>query len=151
MTRRDDLDGDFVFIDFDSYHDLKTAFAFGVNAGGAKGDFLISNDGQTADETWDPVWWVKTSIGSNSWIAEMKIPFSQLRFDNSGDGVWGLNIGLTNNLTLDLSLNPDFGRPVDALISSGQLFGNRQVWKSMIWGIKPTNVFLVKFSYRLGR
>ncbi len=93
MTRRDDLDGDMVFVDFDSYHDLRTAFAFVVTAGGVKGDFFISNDGQDDDETWDPIWWVKTSIGSESWIAEMKIPFSQLRFDNSENGTWGLEVG----------------------------------------------------------
>ena len=93
MTRRDDLDGDWVFIDFDSYHDLRTAFAFGITAGGVKGDFLISNDGQNNDETWDPVWWAKTSIGEKSWIAELKIPFSQLRFDNSDDGIWGIEVG----------------------------------------------------------
>ncbi|MDA3821924.1 MAG: DUF5916 domain-containing protein [Bacteroidales bacterium] len=93
MTRRDDLDGDLVFLDFDSYHDLKTAFAFAVTAGGVKGDFLISNNGQSEDETWDPIWWVKTSLTKSGWLAEMKIPFSQLRFDNSGDGIWGLQVG----------------------------------------------------------
>lgn len=96
MTRRDDIDGDFVLIDFDSYHDLRTCFAFIVNAGGVKGDYIISNNGMEEDETWDPVWWVKTSIGEKSWFAEMKIPFSQLRFDNSESGIWGLNVGRNN-------------------------------------------------------
>lgn len=95
MTRRDEMDGDLVQVGFDSYHDQRTAFAFVVNAGGAKGDYIISDNGRTEDATWDPIWWVKTSTGTGSWIAEMKIPFSQLRFDNSHTGTWGFNVGRT--------------------------------------------------------
>ena len=44
------------------------------------------------DASWDPNWWVKTSVNKEGWVAEMKIPFSQVRFDkNSADG-WGLEI-----------------------------------------------------------
>lgn len=91
LTRRDDLDGDMVFVDFDSYHDLRTAFGFITNPSGVKSDVIYTANNE--DETWDPIWWVKTAITDFGWIAEMKIPFSQLRFDNSGDGVWGLNVG----------------------------------------------------------
>jgi len=93
LSRRDDLEGDYVFIDIDSYHDLRTCFAFLLTAGGVKGDVLVSNNGNNEDETWDPIWWGEVSIGSNSWFAEIKIPFSQLRFDNSVDGIWGIDIG----------------------------------------------------------
>ncbi|HKK63427.1 MAG TPA: DUF5916 domain-containing protein, partial [Bacteroidales bacterium] len=92
MTRRDDVEGDYIMIGFDSYHDLRTAFVFTVSAGGAKGDMIMSEDGNNEDETWNPIWQVKTSVTKKSWIAEFKIPFSQLRFDNSVDGVWGFNI-----------------------------------------------------------
>jgi hypothetical protein len=91
LTRRDEMDGDMIFVDFDSYHDLRTAFGFIVNPAGVKSDLVFA--GNTEDETWDPIWWVKTSITDFGWIAELKIPFSQLRFDNSGDGVWGLDVG----------------------------------------------------------
>ncbi len=93
LTRRDDMDGDMVFINFDSYHDLRTCFAFDVNPAGVKSDLIFAENGTSQDETWDPVWWVKTSITNSGWNAEMKIPFSQLRFDNSGDGIWGINVG----------------------------------------------------------
>ncbi|MFZ5940423.1 MAG: DUF5916 domain-containing protein [Bacteroidota bacterium] len=92
LTRRDEIDGDIVAVQFDSYHDLRTGFTFFVGVGGTRGDMIMSNDGQNEDETWDPVWWVKTSTDNKGWFAEIKIPFSQLRFDKNGDDTWGLQI-----------------------------------------------------------
>jgi hypothetical protein len=90
MTRRDNFDGDWVGINIDSYHDLRTAFAFRVNAAGIKGDAAITEDGSSDDSTWDPTWFVKTSVDAKGWVAEMQIPFSQLRFANKEEHVWGL-------------------------------------------------------------
>ena len=90
MCRRDYFDGDWVEINIDSYHDLRTAFSFSVNAAGVKGDEAISNDGGNWDKSWDPIWYVKTHVDSKGWTAEMKIPFSQLRFANKKEHVWGL-------------------------------------------------------------
>ncbi len=92
LTRRDNTDGDMVAVIFDSFHDLRTGFMFGVSAGGVRLDEMMTNNGQNSDNSWDPNWWVKTSLNSDGWIAEMRIPFSQLRFkENSGD-VWGLEV-----------------------------------------------------------
>ena len=92
MTRRDDIDGDHVAIQFDSYFDKRTAFSFLVSAAGVKGDFLMSNDGDNEDDTWNPIWWVKTHIGAKGWSAEMKIPFTQLRFAKAEEQTWGLQV-----------------------------------------------------------
>lgn len=92
MTRRDGMDGDFVGIHLDSYFDRRTAFAFMVSAAGVKSDYIISND-RNEDYTWDPVWFVKTSFDSTGWYAEMKIPYTQVRFAKSDDYRWGMNVG----------------------------------------------------------
>ncbi len=92
MTRRDDIDGDFVGIQFDSYFDLRTAFTFLVSAAGVKMDMIMTNDGQNEDMTWDPIWYVKTNIDAEGWTAEMRIPLSQLRFDKKGSQTWGLQV-----------------------------------------------------------
>ncbi len=92
LTRRDQEDGDIVGIAFDSYYDLRTAFVFGVSAGGTKFDWVVSNDGQNEDRTWDPNWWVSTNVDEKGWVAEMRIPFSQLRFEKNGNGIWGLQV-----------------------------------------------------------
>jgi len=92
LSRRDTIDGDWVEINIDSYFDKRTAFCFGVNAAGVKRDTLMSNDGETRDVNWDPIWHVKVSSDDQGWIAEMRIPLSQLRFANTDDNTWGLQI-----------------------------------------------------------
>jgi len=91
LSRRDDFDGDYVGIVFDSYYDKRTGFSFVVTAAGVKNDLMYSNDGNNEDATWDPIWEVKTNTDSEGWTAEMKIPLSQLRF-NPDSPVWGLNL-----------------------------------------------------------
>lgn len=92
LTRRDNEDGDGVGVAFDSYFDQRTAFVFAVTASGVKYDWILSNDGETEDKTWDPNWWVKVSINPEGWVAEMRIPLSQVRFEKDGSGVWGLQV-----------------------------------------------------------
>jgi hypothetical protein len=93
LTRRDEMDGDFVAVQFDSYFDKRTAFSFMANAAGIKNDFIISNDGENEDNTWDPIWLVKTSRDDKGWYAEMKIPLTQLRFEGNAEQTWGLQVG----------------------------------------------------------
>lgn len=90
MSRRDNTDGDWVAVNIDSYHDLRTAFSFAVNAEGVKSDTAITEDGDHHDPSWDPIWYVKTSVDEKGWVAEMQIPFSQLRFADRDQQVWGL-------------------------------------------------------------
>lgn len=92
IARRDNGDGDFVGIGFDSYHDKQTAFAFTTNAAGVKNDFIWSRDGQVEDDTWDPIWYTASKVYDWGWAAEMRIPLTQLRFRISDDGVWGMEV-----------------------------------------------------------
>jgi len=93
MSRRDSWDGDLVAIQLDSYFDKKTAFIFAVSASGVRSDAVTTNDDVNNDDsTWDPLWEVKTSITSDGWNAEMKIPLSQLRFNNKVHKTWGLEV-----------------------------------------------------------
>ncbi|MEE4196332.1 MAG: DUF5916 domain-containing protein [Bacteroidales bacterium] len=93
MSRRDGFDGDWVEVSIDSYFDKRTAFSFIASVSGVKSDYVISNNGDNQDLTWDPVWFLKTSIDSAGWVAEIKIPYSQLRFSNNKkEQVWGLQV-----------------------------------------------------------
>jgi len=92
MSRRDDLEGDWIEVQLDSYFDHRTAFGFMVNAAGVKGDVVISNDGDDWDDTWDPIWYVKTDTDEQGWSAEMRIPLSQLRFGKKLNQIWGLQV-----------------------------------------------------------
>jgi hypothetical protein len=92
MSRRDGFEGDFVEINIDSYYDKRTAFSFTASVSGVKGDEYVSNDGNNWDANWDPIWYLHTSIIEEGWIAEMRIPLSQLRFGNKDEHVWGLQV-----------------------------------------------------------
>ncbi|MDI6846020.1 MAG: DUF5916 domain-containing protein [Candidatus Saccharicenans sp.] len=95
LSRRDTTSGDYVLIFLDSLYDRRTSFCFAVNAAGVKADQILSNDNfdeNTADLSWDPIWQAKTAIDEQGWTAEIKIPFSQLRFSTSGEQVWGFEV-----------------------------------------------------------
>jgi len=92
LTRRDDIDGDIVGINIDSYFDKRTAFGFFVSASGVKMDMLTSNNGMSEDKTWDPNWYVATTINDQGWTAEMRIPLSQLRFSDKENRIWGIEV-----------------------------------------------------------
>jgi hypothetical protein len=92
MSRRDSFEGDFVEINIDSYNDKRTAFSFSASVSGVKGDEYVSNNGDDWDAGWDPIWYLKTSIDDEGWIAEFRIPLSQLRFANMDELVWGIEI-----------------------------------------------------------
>ncbi|HKK43568.1 MAG TPA: DUF5916 domain-containing protein, partial [Bacteroidales bacterium] len=92
MSRRDNFDGDMVEINIDSYFDKQTAFSFTATAAGVKGDELVTEDGNNWDDSWNPVWYLATSSDSLGWCAEMRIPFSQIRFGKKTEHIWGLQV-----------------------------------------------------------
>jgi hypothetical protein len=92
VARRDDFDADWVEVNIDSYYDKRTAFSFTLSPAAVRGDELISNDGNDWDSSWDPVWYGATSVDEKGWIAEMRIPLSQLRFSAGDNQTWGLQV-----------------------------------------------------------
>ena len=81
-----------VGIYLDTYNDQRTSFNFIVSAAGVKSDALVSNDGENEDFSWDAIWWAKTSIKEAGWIAEMRIPLTQLRFEGNENQLWGMQV-----------------------------------------------------------
>jgi hypothetical protein len=92
MSRRDGFEGDWVEINIDSYYDKRTAFSFTSSVSGVKGDEYVSNNGEDWDSSWDPIWYMKTSIDAEGWVAEVRIPLSQLRFADKPELTWGFQI-----------------------------------------------------------
>ena len=92
LSRRDSFSvfNDVFFVMIDSYHDHSTSFVFGATPAGERRDAIQSGDGASIDPSWDPVWEVKTRVDSLGWVAEMRIPFSQLRFPNAAEHTWGV-------------------------------------------------------------
>lgn len=74
-----------------SYNDKKTAYEFITNPAGVKRDFYVSND-NNEDGSWDAVWDVATRIDSVGWVAEFRIPFSQMRYPPGDQHTFGLMV-----------------------------------------------------------
>ena len=92
LTRRDEYSpSDWIRVQIDSYHDRRTGFEFIVNPVGVKRDRYLYDD-NNSDSSWDAVWDVATSIDSEGWTAEFRIPFSQLRFTKAEENVFGFNV-----------------------------------------------------------
>lgn len=92
MSRRDGFEGDWIEINIDSYHDKRSGFSFTSSVTGVKGDEFISDNGNNWDGSWNPIWYLKTNIDDEGWTAEVKIPFSQLKFGNDKEQVWGIQV-----------------------------------------------------------
>ncbi|MCP4728306.1 MAG: carbohydrate binding family 9 domain-containing protein [bacterium] len=92
IARRDAWEGDLIEVHFDSYMDSRTCFVFSVNAAGSIGDNIMYDDGKQKDMNWDPIWEGKADRFDDGWTAELSIPLSQLRFDNSEDQEWGFQV-----------------------------------------------------------
>ncbi len=104
LVRRDaDPNSDYLQVIFDTYHDHIGRLFFSVNPSGVRMD--ANGLGGGGDDSWDPVWDVHTAIDSLGWTAEMRIPFSQLRFpQTSEEQTWGLQVWRQENRLNELSM-----------------------------------------------
>jgi hypothetical protein len=88
---------DSVDILLDTFHDLRTAYFFSINARGVQFDATVSETKGGAgfdiyDKTWDGVWQSAAVLDSEGWTAEVAIPFKILRFPERGRQTWGINL-----------------------------------------------------------
>lgn len=90
----------------DTYLDRQNGFVFGTSPAGIEYDGQVAGEGQAGGPgggrqqrgstggfnlNWDGSWEVATSTDGEGWYAEMRIPFSTLRYGGSGAQEWGLN------------------------------------------------------------
>ena len=94
LARRDQLLGgnnnqlttDKFAIVLDPYHNHRDRIWFEVNPAGVRGEHF------SGDASFDPVWEAAATIDDQGWSAEMRIPFSQLRFSPDSLQTWGLQM-----------------------------------------------------------
>lgn len=92
LSRRDKLDNsDLVSIYIDPYRDKTTGYNFRVNPLGVQMDAYMFNDGDR-DDDWDAVWEAETYRDQGGWYAEIRIPFSSIRYRPSQNMTWGLQV-----------------------------------------------------------
>lgn len=80
------LNADMFTIGFDTYNNQLDAYYFTVTASG------VQLDSRESDETYDAVWDSEVQITNDGWIAELKIPYSAVRFARKPSQTWGMQI-----------------------------------------------------------
>lgn len=92
LVRRDaSFDSDFFEVVIDGYHDHLSRAFFDLNPSGSKNDY-IGIGTSCCDNSWDPIWEAATHIDADGWTAEIRIPYSQLRFSRDSVQTWGLQV-----------------------------------------------------------
>ncbi len=95
VTRRDQFgNSEHVVVSIDPFLDRRTAYSFSISAAGVRRDYYHPRDADHSgrDFTYDPVWEARAAFDSAGWTAEMRIPYSQIRFNHRAVHVWGVNI-----------------------------------------------------------
>ncbi len=91
LSRRDDSnESDWFGLFLDPYHDYRTGYQFGVNAAGSIIDGTLYNDSWN-DNSWNGIWECAVHRDTYGWSVEMRIPYTQLRFNDTRKMVWGIN------------------------------------------------------------
>ena len=77
---------------FDTFHDRRNGFSFGVTPLGGLIDNVVTDE-RDVNLDWNTVWDAQANIFDQGWTFEMVIPFKSLRFpEGGGEQVWGINI-----------------------------------------------------------
>jgi hypothetical protein len=101
----------------------------------------MTNDGQNEDSSWDPNWWVKTSINKEGWVAEMKIPFSQVRFEKNSGDIWGLQVARVLYRKNETTFWQHIPKDAPGLVHMfGELAGLEQIKPRKIFDVTPYTV-----------
>jgi hypothetical protein len=75
----------------DTFDDQRFGFWFQITAGGSRGDALLSDSGSSFNKNWDGIWYGRSRVTDDGWMAEVAIPFKTLAFE-SGQEEWGFNL-----------------------------------------------------------
>ncbi|MEM1096499.1 MAG: DUF5916 domain-containing protein [Bacteroidota bacterium] len=120
---RDRYSGDDVFaIVLDTFNDNENALWFFVNPEGTRFDLAVSNDansgggspfGGVVNSSWNTYWDAAVVQNDEGWFAEMRIPYSSLGFQNTGDEVtMGMSvyrfIATANERHMYPAVSPDY-------------------------------------------
>lgn len=81
-------DQDSIGLIIDTLNDNRTGYGFIISSAGVKTDIAIFDDAETGDKPWNIEWnafWdAAVSHDEKGWTAELKIPFSSLRYKSIG-------------------------------------------------------------------
>ena len=91
FSERDNGDGntDIFAFTINPFNDGINAVSFWLTAAGVQVDFKTTEEDM--DEKWNAVWESNVKMLDKGWSAEIKIPYSALRFPKVKEQIWGVN------------------------------------------------------------
>ena len=114
--RRNDpsLTNDWVALQLDTAHDGENALVFAVSPAGVRTDIAYNDVRQTLNFDWNTFWDAEVQRTRDGWFAEIRIPFSSLRFTEvDGRVTMGMsvfrNIARKSELATFPAIRPDWG------------------------------------------
>ena len=126
LTKRDNLGNSDAFIVYiNPFNDGQIEYQLVITAAGVQGDAKISPSNN--DPTWNAVWKSSVKINEKGWVAELAIPFSQLRFPNNNKA-WAINMQRTiKRYREDYTWNPINVEYTNMAIQAGLIQGIKDV------------------------
>lgn len=91
FTQRDVIpQTDYIVIDLNTYNDGENQTRMVVTTAGGIADAKMK--GTSRDYDYNIIWDAKVSIDNEGWYAEIKIPFSSLRFPKENEQLWSIQV-----------------------------------------------------------
>jgi hypothetical protein len=90
LNGRDDPNSDGIEVSIDFAHDHRTAYVFGVTAGGVQYDGLVYGDNHFTFD-WDAVWDSAATVQPGRWSVEIAIPLHVFRRSAAAEQLWGFH------------------------------------------------------------
>ena len=143
LVRRDERGAfDLLSVSIDPNNDRLTGYQFRVSAAGAQRDAYLYDDVRQ-DDAWDAVWESGVTIDELGWVAEMRIPLSQIRYETTdGPQSWGINF-MRRCLATD--------EIIDFALQSRQRYGRVSVLGRLNGLVLPSNARRLEIRpYSLG-
>ena len=106
---------DWCILILDTFNDKETSLLFGTTPAGLRTDIVFANDTEAgANFNWNTFWDAAVSQDEHGWYAEIRIPFTSLRFQRSEAGVvMGLSlvrvIARKNEFATFPAISPQWG------------------------------------------
>jgi hypothetical protein len=123
----------------DSYADRRNAYLFVVNPNGSQADALVMDNGRKMNEAWNGVWYAAATTTAAGWFAEIRIPFSTLKFSAAVEQRWGVNFERNIRHKREQVLWQGWSRDasIRQVSRAGTLEGLRNLTRMKVWEFRP--------------
>ncbi|TGE17355.1 DUF5916 domain-containing protein [Hymenobacter elongatus] len=138
ITQRDQFGNTDLFSVFlDTYHDQLNGYNFTVTTSGVQLDARYSPAGGE-DFNWNAVWDARTTRRGTDWVAELRIPYSAIRFSKASEQLWGLNFARQRKRDNAQFFWNEVRPTVDGFVNQwGELRGLRDVQPPLRLSLSP--------------